>query len=98
MAFNELLLAPPSVLTLPESIVTFTVASAANADGSIDITLHATATALYATLTTLAYGRFSDNAFALAAGNTTVQFVPFGKLDEPTLRKSLRIEHLKQAL
>ena len=50
------------------------------------------------TLTTLAHGRFSDNAFALAPGDTTIQFVPFGGLEEPSLRKSLRVKHLQQAL
>jgi hypothetical protein len=96
LSLNELLLATPHSLRLPAASVSAAVGAAPNPDGSIDIALQADATALFVTLTTLAHGRFSDNAFALAPGHTTIQFMPFGALDAPTLRKSLRVEHLQQ--
>jgi len=98
LSTNEVLLAPPAKLALSKASVTFEVSAAPNADGSVDITLTADATALYVTLTTLAHGRFSDNAFALPTGKATVQFIPFGDLDVPTLKASLRVEHAQQAL
>eukprot|EP00966_Prymnesium_polylepis_P249677 5772545-Prymnesium_polylepis.2 len=91
-------MAPPSALVLPKAQVSFSVASSANADGSVDVDVKAEGgVALFATLTTLANGRFSDNAFALT-GSATLQFIPFGELDLPKLTKSLRIEHLQQNL
>ncbi|CAJ1426374.1 unnamed protein product, partial [Effrenium voratum] len=95
VSFNEILMAAPAQLHLPPAKVNATVAAAANADGSIDISLTADRTALYVTLTTLAHGRFSDNAFAMAPGSGKVQFLPFGKLDVQLLRSSLRVEHLQ---
>jgi hypothetical protein len=51
--------------------------------------------ALYVTLTTLAQGRFSDNAFLLLAGETkTLEFVPFVGFDLDQLRSTLRVEHV----
>ena len=50
-SLNEILLVPPAALTLPPAAVTATVAQAANADGTVDVTLKANATALYVTLT-----------------------------------------------
>ena len=58
----------------------------------MDITVTADHVAMYVTLTTLAHGRFSDNAFLLDDGKATVQFIPFGDLDLATLKASLRIE------
>ena len=43
-------------------------------------------------MTTLAHGRFSDNAFAMAAGRWKVSFIPFGRLMLDELRSSLRVE------
>ena len=93
-SFNVILLAPPKDLVLPKASVTATVAPSPKADGTIEIVLDATATALYVTLTTLAQGRFSDNAFALVPGQTYLSFIPLGVLDRAVLEKSLRIEHL----
>ena len=46
-------------------------------------------------LTTLANGRFSDNAFLMTpAKPLTIQFVPFGDLDLAKLKASLRVEHV----
>lgn len=50
------------------------------------------------TLTTLAQGRFSDNAFALVPGQTNLSFIPIGVLDRAVLEKSLRVEHLADHL
>lgn len=97
---NEILLAPPKDLALPAATVTAAVAAGANADGSVDVHLAASATALYVVLTTLAHGRFSDNAFAMVPGGRTVQFVPLAgeAVDVETLRLSLRVEHMQQML
>ena len=83
---------------MPAADVDAAVASAANPDGSIDVTVTASSTALFVTLTTLAHGRFSDNSFAMSPGAVTLQFLPFGALDAALLRKSLRVEHLRQLL
>ena len=103
---NEILLAPPGSLHLPAAVVSASVAAAPGADGSIDVHLEASATALFVTLTTLAAGRFSDNAFALRPGKATVQFLPLGgargagasggAADRALLASSLRVEHLQQ--
>jgi len=81
--------------------VTATIAPSANADGTIDISLDATKTALlFVTLTTFAQGAFSDNAFALVPGSMTVTFVlALGTtLDRTLLEKTLRVEHLVENL
>ena len=98
ISLNEILLAPPKSLALPAAKVAATVAAAPAADGSIGIALDANATALYVTLTTLAHGRFSDNAFAMSPGRSSVRFLPIGALDLPLLVKSLRVEHLQEHL
>jgi hypothetical protein len=98
VSFNEILLAPPMGLKLRPAKVTFDVASSASTGGSVKIVLHADHTALFVTLTTLAHGRFSDNAFAMRPGTVSVQFFPFGDLDLPTLTSSLRVEHLQQIM
>jgi len=95
ISLNEILLAPPSALDLPATTVTSTVSSTPNAEGSVDVTLATAATALFVTLTTAAQGRFSDNAFALRPGTSTIQFVPWGALDLELLKSTLRVEHLQ---
>ena len=95
---NEILLAPPKDLKLPAASVTATVSSVANLDGTIDVQLNASATALYVTLTSLAQGRFSDNAFAMPPGGTVIQFLPLGATDITGLSTSLRVEHLQPHL
>jgi len=84
--------APPKNMSLPKATVTFAVASAPNADGSVDITVKADAFALYVTLTTLAQGYFSDNAYAMTAGTKVVQFIPVQGFKMADLG-SLRVEH-----
>ena len=88
------LLPPANWSALPRSAhVSFAVAAAPNADGSVDITVTADAFAAYVVLTTLAHGRFSDNAFMAPPGDTLVQFIPFFDLDYDALISSLRVEH-----
>jgi len=60
----------------------------------VAVTLSSTATALFVTLTTLAQGRFSDNALILPPGQTSVAFLPWGPLDFGLLRTTLRVEHV----
>jgi hypothetical protein len=91
---NVLALVPPYKMVLPTATVSCVVADAGNPDGSVDIAVTSNQVALYVTLTTLAAGRFSDNAFLLMAGTKTIQFLPFGALDFDSLRASLRAEHV----
>ena len=98
LSVNEMLLAPPKDLKLPAATVSATVADGANADGTINVLLHASGTALYVTLATLAQGRFSDNSFAMAPGDKTIQFLPLGPPDVAALRASLRVEHMQPYL
>ena len=86
---HEVLHARPAELALPSASV---VAEAANDT----ITLTTNATALYVVLTTLAPGRFEDNAFALTPAGRTISFVPFGAFDADLLASSLRVEHLAE--
>jgi len=99
VSFNEILMAAPFQLDLPAAKVSATVAAEPNADGSVDIELSTDKTAVYVTLTTLAHGRFSDNAFAMSPGRGTVKFIPFGSSSHlnsiDLLRRSLRVEHLE---
>lgn len=96
-SFNEILLAKPGELKLPSSRIVAKVASLPNSDGSVSISLKADNTALFVVLTTLASGRFSDNAFALS-GHAVVKFIPIGPLDLALLTESLRVEHLQHNL
>lgn len=100
---NELLLSPPSALTIPEANVAFKLGSLTSA-GTVPITLYTTKAALFVTLTTQAAGRFSDNAFLLLPSATSIiDFIPWdsGGLTEEglsLLHSTLRVEHLQQYL
>ena len=88
-------LVTPEHIRVPVATVTFAIADAPNADGTIDIVVTSNKVALWVTLTTLAQGRFSDNAFFLPATSKTVQYMPFsstGAADLVVLKKSLRVE------
>lgn len=91
---NFELLAPLWRVQLPPATVAAAVGAPA-ADGSVPITLTASATALFVHLTTLAQGRFSDNSLILLPGSTVVSFLPWGPLDVALLTASLRVEHVK---
>lgn len=93
---NVLLNQTPGQLAVRPSGLKAAVASAANADGSVDITLTGDHVAVYATMTTAAHGRFSDNAFVFQPPSVTVQFLPFDGtvLDVDLLKSTLRVEDL----
>jgi len=83
----------PKNFVLPKANVAFTVAKAANADGSVDITVTTDKVAIYLTFTTLAQGRFSDNAFVMLPGTKKIQFLPIKGFELADLTASLRAEH-----
>ena len=88
-------------MRLPMSNVTATIGSRDSTTGHVPITLRATHTALFVTLTTLAAGRFSDNVFMLRGGKDyarTIWFIPWEEQQEALLRSSLRVEHLRENL
>jgi hypothetical protein len=94
VAENFAFFAAPYALALPRARVAFAV-GAPDADGTVPVTLSADATALFVTLTTLAQGRFADNALPVVrAGNTTVNFIPWASFDAALFASSLRVEHL----
>merc|ERR1712032_1715331 len=68
----------------------------------VPISLSTNATALFVMLTTLAQGRFSDNAFMLEAGTPrTISFIAWDELNSEMialLKSSLRVEHLAENL
>ena len=96
------LLPPANWTTLPPApSVSFSVADAPNADGaSINVTVATDKTAAFVTLTTLASGRFSDNAFLLLPGARTLTFEAWGSVHEAAgvLRSTLRLDHLADAV
>jgi hypothetical protein len=66
LSSNELPFQPPKQMRIPsQAAVTAKVGAFNPTTGRVPIALQATDTALYVTLTTLAAGRFSDNAFLL---------------------------------
>jgi hypothetical protein len=89
-------LVTPKFIRVPDATVSFTISDVANTDGTIDIAVTSDKVALWVTLTTLAQGRFSDNAFFLPATTTTIKFVPFSIVtptdDLALLKASLRAE------
>ena len=98
-ASNHVILpAPPKDLAIQPAAVTFKV-GAAGPDGCVPITVAADALALYVTFTTLAQGRFSDNAILVEAGEPrTLSFIPFAGFDHAELTATLRVEHLADNL
>lgn len=89
-------LVKPLALRVPVTKLSFKISDAANSDGTIDIMVSSDKVALWVTLTSLAQGRFSENAFFLPATTRTIQFIPFSPstaaYDHKTLQASLRIE------
>lgn len=84
------LLAVPGALApnLPPAIVSATVSSTPNADNSVNVTLTSTSgsTALFVTLTTLAQGRFSENAVIIPGGAVSPTAGAWGGGSSVTLR------------
>ena len=96
MSEHMVQLVKPVDMRVPVTKLAFRIAPTTNTDGTIDITVSSDKVALWVTLTTLAQGRFSDNAFFLPATTKTVQFIPFSPStaadDLHVLKASLRIE------
>ena len=90
---NWMPMVEPKNMALPKASVGFAVADTANPDGSVDVTVTSDKFALYVTLTTLAQGRFSDNAFCMVGGSLKVQFIPVQGFELAELKSSLRVEH-----
>jgi hypothetical protein len=88
----------PMYMRVPVAKLSFKIAEVANKDGTIDIAVSSDKVALWVTLTTLAQGHFSDNAFFLPATTKTVQFIPNSQStaneDLRMLKGTLRIEDL----
>jgi hypothetical protein len=97
----ELLATPAALLpALPAAPRVDAAVGAPAPDGSsVPVTVSASGTALFVTLTTAAHGRFSENFFILAAGaQRVVDFLPFAALDVATLKATLRVEHVRSYL
>ena len=74
---NVIALTPPANWHIPAATVTVTSISPNGSQGA-SIVLKADKTALYVTMTTLATGRFGENAFVMLPGEEkTVSFLPF---------------------
>ena len=83
----------PKNMLLPKADVTFTIGSAPNLDGSVDVTVVADKVAVYVTLTTTAQGRFSENAFVMTPGTRKLSFIPLTGFHLAELAKTTRVEH-----
>lgn len=93
---NPVGFAYPKNMALPNATVTFTVGvqeEGVDSAAAVPIVLHADQFALYVTLTTLAQGRFDDNAFVMMPGPRIVLFHPFEGFAAAELVSSLRVEH-----
>jgi hypothetical protein len=89
---HPILFTEPRNLKLPKANVRFTLDGTAAAP-TVSVTTDNIA--LYVTLTTLAQGRFSDNAFLLLAGETKeLDFVPVAGFELDELKSTLRVEHI----
>jgi len=99
---NEVLCSNTVALTPPKSLKIDSKASieaeVVGLEGNIaNLNLKTTNVGLYVVLTTLAQGRFSDNAMLLTPGVTELKFYFFGKKpDMKLLESSLRVEDLSQ--
>lgn len=95
VSHNVIPFATPANMALRKATVGFQVSGSVNPDGSVDIKINTDAPAVFVTLTTLAQGRFSDNALLLLPQSPlTVRFIPFDTLDLNLLKSSLRVEHV----
>lgn len=91
---------PKSLPALSQHSVQITIEIRQDDEGIVTIELNSDYLALYVLLSTVAAGRFSDNAFHLRPGQRKI--VRFDKLptddavDMKLFRRSLRVEHLGQ--
>jgi beta-mannosidase len=86
---NLIPLTSPELMELPEATVTVTVTG-------LQVTVSTDKAAMWIMLTTAAHGRFEDNAFLLARGSRTLEFVAFMDGQEASLSSTIRVEHLAQ--
>jgi beta-mannosidase len=93
---NLIPLLPPSNWTgLGKATVTAVVdAAPSGPNGEVGVTLSSDKVAAYVTLTTMAQGRFSDNAFLMLPGTQRVEFVPWAAEQVSVLQETLRVEHM----
>jgi beta-mannosidase len=91
-------LAYPKDMLLPKANVQASVVPGMRAEnGAYTIEVTSKTPALYVVLTTLAHGRFSENAFLLGSNKKIIFFHPFVKEDqEAVLSKTLRVEDLSE--
>ena len=95
---NPVAFATPATMKLPKASVSAkAIATAQEEDerslGAVEVVVTADQFALYVTLTTLAQGRFEDNAFVMLPGKKVVKFFPFAGFVMSELVASLRVEH-----
>ena len=92
---NPVPFAYPKNMKLPKAKVTVVVGEqlSNDSDAPVSITVTSDALALYTTLTTLAQGRFEDNAFLMLPGTKTLKFFPFEGFDAAELKSTIRVEH-----
>ena len=97
---NVLALTTPEKMKPSQAEVKVTVAETVNADGTGDISITTDKVALYVMLSTVAQGRFSDNAMLVQPTREPhqVQFIPFKGFDLAQLKATLRVEHLAEYL
>eukprot|EP01043_Picozoa_sp_COSAG02_P067660 COSAG02_NODE_10953_length_1825_cov_1.475666_2_plen_395_part_00 len=101
---NVQLFVPPKLMQLPLHTVSVEVGAQSVPTNEVELTVCATGpgTSLYVVLTTLAEGRFSENAFLLEGGSMNqkrVSFLswkPLGDEIVSLLKSSLRVEHLAE--
>lgn len=92
---NLIPLTSPEKMRLSPANVTATVSG-------LIVTVSTDWPALWVVLTCAAHGRFEDNAFLLrgvdgtSGGSRTLKFIPFMPDQEEVLRKTLRVEHVRQ--
>ena len=93
MSDNHIAFTYPKHMALPRAKVSFAVADKPNADGSVAVSVSADKFALFVTLTTLAQGRFSDNAFPMRPGTLQLTFIPVTGFELAELKATIRVEH-----
>jgi beta-mannosidase len=93
---NLIPLLPPAAWSgLGRATVTAVVdAAPSGPNGEVGITLTSDKVAAFVTLTTMAQGRFSDNAFLMLPGTQRVAFIPWAAGQAPVLQETLRVEHM----
>ena len=90
---STLPLASPTHFKLPAATLSVQVIGT-----SVQVTCTSVGLALYVWLSTRASGRFARNGLMLAAGTTTIEFLPFAGFNSTELSATIRVEHLAQRM